>query len=55
MIPPSIQPDIKEDLHTSHSGIVRMEGLARLYVCWPGIDRQIEQVVRDCDGCQLNR
>ena len=55
MIQPSLQPDINEELHTSHPGIVRMKGLARLYVWWPGIDRQIEQVVSDCAGCQLNR
>ena len=55
MISVSLQPDIKKELHTSHLGIVRMKGLARLYVRWPGIDRQIEQVVRDCAGCQLNR
>ena len=55
VIPASLQPDIKKELHTSRLGIVRMKGLARLYVRWPGIDRQIEQVVRDCAGCQLNR
>ena len=32
-----------------------MKSLARLYVRWPGIDIQIEQVVRDCAGFQLNR
>ena len=55
VIPPSLQPDIKKELHTSRLGIVRMKGLARLYVRWPGTDRQIEQVVGDCAGCQLNR
>ena len=55
VISPSLHPDIKKELHTSRLGIVRMKGLARLYVRWPGTDRQIEQIVRDCAGCQLNR
>eukprot|EP00118_Oscarella_pearsei_P024180 m.300985 g.300985 ORF g.300985 m.300985 type:complete len:663 (+) comp40804_c0_seq14:1019-3007(+) len=55
VIPPSLQEEILEELHASHPGVVRMKNLARLHVWWPGIDRQIERVVRNCSGCQHSR
>ena len=36
-----------EMLHEAHPGIVHMKTLARCYVWWPGIDRQIEACVKD--------
>jgi hypothetical protein len=32
-----------------------MKAVARSYVWWPGIDSQIEQTVKCCDGCQLTQ
>ena len=55
MIPPSLQAEIIDELHTSRPGIARMKSLALLHVWWPGIDSQIEKAVRDCTGCQHNR
>ena len=39
-------------LHEAHPGIVRMKSLARGYIWWPGIDKQIERCVKDCTACQ---
>ncbi|XP_060774421.1 uncharacterized protein K02A2.6-like [Neoarius graeffei] len=39
-------------LHDAHPGIVRMKGLGRSYVWWPGMDAAIEQTVKSCDICQ---
>jgi hypothetical protein len=36
-------------------GVVRMKAVARSYVWLPGIDSQIEQTVKCCDGCQLTQ
>ena len=43
------------ELHEGHPGIVRMKGLSRMYVWWPGIGKDIEQTVRGCTECQLNQ
>ena len=39
-------------LHEAHPGIVRMKSLARSYIWWPGVDRDIETCVKKCTTCQ---
>ncbi|XP_020298173.1 uncharacterized protein K02A2.6-like [Pseudomyrmex gracilis] len=51
VIPPSLQQAILCDLHSAHVGIVKMKGIARSFVYWPGIDRAIEQSVKSCGEC----
>ena len=41
-----------EDIHAGHTGICKMKGLARSYVWWPNIDKDIELLVNTCDQCQ---
>ena len=41
-------------LYNYNAGLSRMKALARSYVLWPDIDRDIEQIVRNCQECQLN-
>ena len=43
---------ILQQLHVTHPGISRMKGLARSYVWWPGIDKAMEEQVRNCVKCQ---
>ena len=43
------------ELHEGHPGIARMKGLACIYVWWPGITADIEEVVRGCIVCQMNQ
>ena len=42
-------------LHECHPGICRMKRLARGYVWWPGMDDELEQVVKQCTQCQENQ
>ena len=44
-----------EELHEGHPGITRMKALARSYVWWPQLDRDLEEVVKTCNPCQLAR
>ena len=44
-----------EGLHEGHPGITRMKALARSYVWWPQLDRDLEEVVKTCNPCQLAR
>ena len=39
-------------LHEGHPGITRMKRLARGYVWWPGMDADLEGVVKTCVKCQ---
>ena len=52
VIPALHRLDIVEELHEGHPGIVRMKALARSHVYWPGIDAELENKVRSCNGCQ---
>ncbi|KAL5517052.1 hypothetical protein EMCRGX_G002519 [Ephydatia muelleri] len=47
-----MQAPILEELHKDHAGICRIKALARSYVWWPGLDREVEQLVASCLPCQ---
>lgn len=55
VIPTACRSTLLVELHQSHPGMVRMKTLARSYIYWPGLDKDIERVVRDCDLCQEHR
>ena len=52
VIPPQGRANVMELLHEGHPGNSRMKSLARSYVWWPGIDRDLEDKVKSCDLCQ---
>nr|XP_022900863.1 uncharacterized protein K02A2.6-like [Onthophagus taurus] len=53
VIPKKLQKGILDELHIGHTGIVRMKNLARSYVWWKGIDKDIEGLVKCCRKCCL--
>ncbi|GAA6089209.1 uncharacterized protein K02A2.6-like, partial [Tachysurus ichikawai] len=52
VIPSKLRSKILETLHEGHLGTVKMKNLARSYMWWPGIDKQIEDLAKTCPGCQ---
>ena len=42
------------ELHEGHQGVVKMKALARSYVWWPNIDRDVEQLKEACFECLQN-
>ena len=53
VIPTKLRSQVLQELHSAHSGMVRMKALARTHVWWPGIDAEIEQLARKCTACAL--
>lgn len=51
VIPLSLQAKTLQQLHVAHPGIVRMKALARSYVYWPNIDKDITDFVNNCSRC----
>ena len=52
IVPKKLQGRVLQTIHEGHIGIVKMKGLARPYVWWPNLDKDIERTERECDGCQ---
>lgn len=55
VIPYALQPQILHLLHAEHPGETRMKQLARSHVYWPNIDKDIEQLVKQCGVCQVTQ
>ena len=52
VVPTSLRPQVLRDLHAPHQGIVRTKSRARRVVHWPGMSRQLEDLIRDCQPCR---
>ena len=52
VIPASQRMEILEKLHTGHLGIVRCRQRANQSVWWPGIGRQLQELVDNCTVCR---
>ena len=54
VVPPTLQKRVMSLLHETHPGAVKMKALARSYVWWPGMDKMLEEVTKQCEQCQQN-
>ena len=52
VIPPQGHSMVLSD---THQGSSKMKALRRSYVWWPGMDAEIENLVKSCSTCQENR
>lgn len=55
VVPPQGRTAVLSELHETHPGCTRMKALARSYVWWPNMDREIENTVKACQICQENK
>lgn len=55
IIPETLRRATMEVLHANHMGIVRMKNVARKYVNWKGMTKDIEIFVNECNSCQVLR
>ncbi|GBN68939.1 Transposon Tf2-6 polyprotein [Araneus ventricosus] len=54
-IPKKYQKNVLDELHTGHLGMVKMKALARSFVYWEDIDKDIEDAVRNCVDCARHK
>ena len=55
VVPEKGKEKVLKMLHQSHPGMSKMKSLARCYVWWPRMDREIEACVKACEMCQVNQ
>ncbi|XP_063371511.1 uncharacterized protein K02A2.6-like [Cydia amplana] len=53
VVPEALRNHLLKELHVGHLGIVKMKSLARSVMWWPGIDRDIEELGKQCTTCAL--
>ena len=51
IVPPKHRSDMIKELHDGHMGSSKMKELARSYVWWPNMDRDLEEVSKTCIDC----
>ena len=53
IVPRKLQNAVLKDLHKDHPGTSRIKSNARSYFWWPGLDKQIEELAKACQPCQV--
>lgn len=51
VVPSDLREKVLEMLHEHHLGMVRSKQLARKYFYWPGMNNELEKLVRACKTC----
>ena len=54
-VPSKMRASILDKLHSSHSGVSKTKVLARQLYFWPGLSRDIEHLILNCDVCRQFR
>ena len=52
IIPTSLRQQLLKALHEGHPGVVRMKAIARSYIWWSGLDKDVEKQAKACLSCQ---
>ena len=55
MVPPSMRPEMLQRIHMGHMGIEKSKQRARDVLFWPGMSKQIEDLVGMCGTCRAHR
>ena len=53
VIPAALRQRVLQLAHEGHQGMVRTKQRLRSKVWWPGVDKDVEQLVKSCYACQV--
>ena len=51
VIPEKLRDRMLMQLHDGHGGMSKLKAIARSFFWWPGLDKQVENMVRNCSQC----
>ena len=51
IVPPPLRKTLLEKLHSGHQGITKCRERARQSIWWPGLSKQLEELVLNCPEC----
>lgn len=52
VIPKQLRQETLKTLHASHQGATKTKARARMIMFWPGMERHIDDVIKQCRACQ---
>ena len=52
VVPQRLREKLLQELHKDHPGVTKMKSVARGYIWWPGLDRDIENLAKSCQACR---
>ena len=52
VVPPPSRQSVLEELHDTHLGANKIKSLARAYIWWPKMDKDIKDLAKSCSMCQ---
>ena len=52
IVPQAMRQSVLQDLHKAHQGMTRTKNRARQVVYWPGLTKDIEEMIRNCTSCR---
>lgn len=55
IIPPALQKEVIEFIHTGHQGITKCRRRAQLSVWWIGLSQQLDNLIKHCPNCVEER
>lgn len=55
VIPQTLRIDVLNRIYEGHLGIEKCKGRARESVYWPGLNKDIETLISECETCQKHR
>ncbi|KAF6022082.1 hypothetical protein EB796_019610 [Bugula neritina] len=54
VIPSNLRLKLLDRIHQAHQGIVKCQARARRAIWWPGMSKQIKEMVQGCRQCRIN-